>query len=85
MEKIKLGVEARDKVTGFEGIVIARTEWMTGCDQYVLKMKVKKGAIPDDGQWFDEGTLEIIGSGIHSKDVKSKEDGGPKRNDTRKC
>ncbi len=86
MKKIKLGVKAKDKITGFEGIVIAKTEWLTGCDQYVLKARAKKGQLPLDGQWFDEGELEITGEGIHAKEVKSEDDpGGPKKNDTRRC
>ena len=85
MSNIKLGVKAKDKVTGFEGIVIAKTEWLTGCDQYVLKQKAKEGVLPDDGQWFDEGMLVVIGEGIHAKEVKSKRPGGPKHHDTRKC
>ena len=63
---IKLGVKAKDKITGYEGIVIAKAKWLTGCDQYVLKGKAKKGELPEDGQWFDEGMLEIIGEGIHA-------------------
>lgn len=33
---IQLGNEARDKITGFTGIVTSRAEYLTGCTQYGL-------------------------------------------------
>lgn len=32
-----LGVRVRDMVTGFEGIVVARVEFLNGCIQYMVK------------------------------------------------
>lgn len=85
MNKIKLGLEVKDKVTGFKGIVIGQTKWLTGCDQSIVKAKAKADALPLDGQWFDDGQLDVIGEGIDAKDVQTKKPGGPKRNETRKC
>lgn len=34
--KHKLGLKAKDKITGFEGIITARCEYLTGCNQYCL-------------------------------------------------
>ena len=31
MRKVELGSLVRDKITGFEGIVMGRTEYLTGC------------------------------------------------------
>lgn len=31
---IKLGSRVRDRITGFEGIAVARVEYLTGCTQY---------------------------------------------------
>ena len=84
MRKLENGVLAKDKVTGFEGIVIGKTEWLTGCGQYILKAKAKEGELPTDGQWFDEGQLEVTGNGVHPEDVQTDEPGGP-AHDTRKC
>jgi hypothetical protein len=36
---IELGQEARDKITGFKGIVTARLTFLYGCDQYGLPRK----------------------------------------------
>ena len=76
---LKLGVEAQDKVTGFKGIVIGFSQWLTGCDQVLLKPKVDKEGQLVDGQWFDEGEIVVIGKGLTKKDVKSKINGGPRR------
>lgn len=81
MRELKLGVKAKDKVTGFEGIVIGHARHLTGCDTYGLKAKAKKGEPPTAGEWFDEGTLEVIGKGISLNEIKSKTgDGGPSEN-----
>lgn len=85
MSKIKLGQEVEDKVTGFKGIVIGQTKWLTGCDQSIVKAKAKVDSLPLDGQWFDDGQLKFIGEGINAKDVQDKKPGGPKINETRKC
>lgn len=65
MEALKLGVLARDKVSGFEGIVMARTEWAYGCTRIGLYPRVtnEDGDVKDD-QWFDERQVEQIGVGI---------------------
>ena len=51
----KLGDEAKDKVSGFKGIVTCVAQYITGCDRYMLTSK-KCG---DDGKWFDAGRLKV--------------------------
>lgn len=75
---IELGQKAKDKITGFEGIIIGRAQYLTGCDQYVLAPPVKEGKICDS-QWFDEGRIEILGAGISAQDVAGPKPGGPNR------
>lgn len=77
---IELGKRARDKVTGFKGVITGRSQFITGCDQYVLIPKMKKGDTElAKGQWFDEGRLEVIGDGIAVEDVMAEKPGGPQR------
>ena len=52
-----MGSTAKDLITGFEGIVTGRAEYITGCDQYLLQPKVKDGAHVE-GRWFDDNRLE---------------------------
>jgi len=75
MKKIKLGLKARDKVTGFEGIITAKVKYLTGCDQYCIKPKAENGKVLE-GYYFDEGMIEIIGDGISAKKVAGKKKGG---------
>jgi len=76
---IKLGQEAKDKVTDFSGILTARAAYITGCDQYCIVPKVKDGEIRS-GEYFDEKRIEIIGEGILPKKVTNKKKpGGPNR------
>lgn len=71
--KIEMGEKVKDSVTGFCGVVTARTEYMTGCRQYAVTPKVGKGNEARDGQWFDEDRLL-------KKQAKNKNLGGPQRN-----
>ena len=42
METIELGQKVRCQVTGFEGIVIAKCEYLNGCIQFEVQPKSKK-------------------------------------------
>lgn len=83
-KKVKLGNEVQDKITGFKGIVIGRSIWLTGCDQVAVKPKVDKDGNMKEAQWFDAGSVEVIGKGIAASEVKSEEgDGGPRTDQPR--
>jgi hypothetical protein len=75
---IELGKKAKDKVTGFEGIIIGRIEYLFGCNQYGLTPPAKDGKT-NDTQWFDEGRIEVIGNGVSPKSVKVEKNGGVNR------
>jgi hypothetical protein len=78
--KIGLGSEVRDSVTGFQGIVTARAEFIAGCRQYIVQPPVKKdGSIPENN-WLDEERLIVV----KSKQVQGKPTGGPQSIPSRK-
>ena len=54
--RLKFGLMAKDKVTGFSGIVCAYSAHLTGCDQWCLIPKSKKGEA-QNVTWFDESRL----------------------------
>ena len=57
---IQLGSEVRDRVSGFAGVAIGRTEWLTGCTTIVVQPKVgEDGKLPDTHA-IDEPNLDII-------------------------
>ena len=60
MGTIKLGDKVRDKVSGFEGVVVGSHHYLTGC----IRLSVQP-ATGDDGdyreqQTFDEPQLQIV-------------------------
>lgn len=75
MNQIKLGSKAKDKVTGFTGIIIGRIDYLFGCTQYGLSPEAKDGKIIDTS-WFDEGRIEIVGIGINPEEVRVERPGG---------
>lgn len=57
--RIELGDEARDTVTGFKGIAIVRSEYISGCARIGLQPPMdKEGKLPD-ALHFDEPMLEV--------------------------
>jgi len=54
---VKLGDKVRDSITGFEGIVVARAEYLNGC----ISLQVQSAKLKDDSpihpEWFDEQRL----------------------------
>jgi hypothetical protein len=66
---------ARDKITGFEGIVVARDEWLNGCVRAGIQgEKLKEDGTPSDIQWFDEKQIELIAA---STNPRRRKTGGP--------
>ena len=81
--KFDIGDKLRDKISGFEGIVTAKTEWYNGCKRYRLepdKLNPETGGLIED-ETFDEDQLEKV------RKVKvrppTKPTGGSRPNDTR--
>jgi hypothetical protein len=60
-----LGDRVKDIVTGFQGIIMARTSWLYGCDRYtVVPEKLDKDGKVQDGSSFDEPQLKLIKAGV---------------------
>lgn len=60
MTRAELGGVMRDRITGFRGTVIGRTEWLTGCATVALQPRVDKDGKVPDPEWFDENRLETV-------------------------
>lgn len=65
------GVLARDKITGYEGKIIAKSISITGDISYGLSPKFEKESRSNDAIWWDEGRLEIID--IKKDEIKTNE------------
>lgn len=57
---MKLGDKVRDKVTGYEGIAIGKTEWLNGCTRWTVQSQTLHEGKPIDSFCFDEPQLEIV-------------------------
>lgn len=72
--KFKLGEILRDKITGFTGVVMGRTEYVTGCIQYgLLPCNLDKDGNMQSWKWLDEIRLKPTGERIEIQ----KDDSGP--------
>ncbi len=59
--ELALGDVARDTITGFEGVIIARATWISACDRLVLQpTKLKDDGQPRDNHGFDATSCVIV-------------------------
>ena len=73
-----MGKRAKDKITGFEGIIVAKIFYITGCDQCGIS-PVFTGGKPCETGYFDTGRVEILGDGVDPESVRGEEKGGVNR------
>lgn len=68
-------MQAKDKISGFKGIITAKCFHLYGCAQYALNPEVNEKGETGTIHWFDEGRIEIIGIGIKPSEVQVEENG----------
>jgi heat shock protein HspQ len=62
---IELGDLAKDELTGFEGIVVGRTAWLTNCDRLVLQPReLDKDGAPQKTAQFDIMHCKLVQKGV---------------------
>lgn len=62
MDKPQLGDRVKDRITGFSGIVVGRTEWLSGCGRVGIQAeKSKAGVLPPEPFWVDDQQVAILG------------------------
>lgn len=73
---VNLGDEAQDPITGYKGVCICRTEWISGCTRIGLQAPMgKDGKVPDP-QHFDEPMLKVLKT--QKFGPTAKDTGGPR-------
>ena len=73
---VNLGDEVKDLITGFQGIVTAKTDYIYGCTRVQVQPPVgKDGKIPETGT-FDAPGLKVIKAAKIKR--ASNDTGGPK-------
>jgi len=51
---MKLGDRVKDTLTGFEGILVGKTEWLYGCIRVSIEPTELKDGKRIEPDWFDE-------------------------------
>ena len=74
--KFNLGDDVRDSITGFEGVVVCRTQWIHNCNAYGLQPRKMKDGKPGERHHFDEPSLELIKA---ETEKPERNTGGPER------
>lgn len=78
MFKFELGARVKDVVTGFEGVVMARTEFLNKCIRYgVQSSSLDKDGRVMSNEHFDEEQLVAAGEPVQLPVHKTKRTGGP--------
>lgn len=57
---IALGSKVKDRITGVEGIVVGRTEWLNGCVRIIIQPQELKDGRPVDPCTIDEPDLIVL-------------------------
>jgi len=71
---IKLGDEAKDRITGYEGTVVAMTEWLNGCVRITIQSPKMVKSVPVSNQTFDAEQVMKTAEGPKQTSTPS---GGP--------
>jgi hypothetical protein len=75
MEAIKLGAKVRDRITGFVGIAVMRSDYINGCVRYGVQGPMDKdGKIPE-AYYVDEQQCEVLEEAVHEPAEAKR--GGP--------
>ena len=72
--KIGLGDIARDTITGFEGVVVAITDWLNGCQRVSIQAAELKDGKPIDSVTFDAEQVCVV---ERAEKITPSETGGP--------
>ena len=82
---MKLGDTIRDTITGCEGVLIARTEWIYGCIRLTIQPKALKDGVPLDSQTFDLPQMEPVlnSAGMPTVPPDADAPGGPRPSPSR--
>ena len=77
-----IGSKVSDKITGIRGVVIARADYISGCNQYLMQpdstKQQKKDNTKSDSIWFDGPRLnQLNGSSlvVDTSEKRTGEDG----------
>ncbi len=59
-EEIRCGQSVLDTLSGLEGVVVARTEWLYGCIRLAVQPSGSKDGKPYEPFWVDEPQVKVV-------------------------
>jgi hypothetical protein len=62
--KFGLGDRVRDRITGFVGIVVGRSNHISGCDTMGIQPEALKDGAPQEVRWFDDLRVDLVDAGV---------------------
>ncbi len=65
--KFSLGDKLKDIITGFSGICVSRSQWISNCNTYGLKSVELKDGKPLENEHFDEPVLTLVKEKVHKE------------------
>lgn len=77
---VQLGDVAKDRITGLEGVVTGKTEWLNGCVRFLLQPRALHEGKPIEPSWFDEDQVEKVEAAVIQE---TKKTGGPRQDPKR--
>lgn len=77
-EIVPLGVKAKDRITGFQGICTGRAEWLYSCTRVLIQPQElnPKTRQPVEAMWFEEGSVDVL-EAEKKEEVIERKTGGP--------
>lgn len=74
-----IGKQVRDRITGYGGVAVGRTEWLTGCATVAIQGRLDDKGQPPELFWFDEVRVDVLASPepLHVDATPEQEKGGP--------
>lgn len=64
VHEVKIGDTVRDAISGYEGVVIGRTEWIYGCIRFTVQTQGLHEGKPIDPVSLDEGQAIWVKSAL---------------------
>lgn len=74
--EINLGDRVRDKITGFQGVVVVISSYLHGCRRLGIQPEELRDGKPGEAQFFDEPQLELVQEKIVIPTADKKGPGG---------
>lgn len=76
-DRINLGDIVRDTISGYEGVCLAKVQYLTGCDQIGIKPRtLKEDGGTQDALYFDAPFVEVLEAGVVKPVVARNADAG---------